>query len=633
MPDPYSIPFKQASGNGHYESKQLPNDNADFLVVLGLPTSIGNVSSASPSSLDGQLAAYWGTSGSVIKASTLIGIVDLVDGKVTTKPTPAGDIVGTLAIQTLANKTLSNPAFTGTATGLTKASVGLDNVDNTSDLAKPVSTATQSALNLKEDKSAKGSANGYAGLDATAKVPTSQLPAAVLGAAIYQGTWNALSNNPVIPVASAANKGWYYVVSVAGTTMIDGVNEWAIRDWIVSNGTTWDKIDNTDAVTSVAGRMGAVALVKADVGLDQVDNTSDATKNAAAVVLTNKVINGNNNTLVVRLEADVAGNLPIGNLDGGAGASSGSFWRGDGHWGTPAGGGDVAGPGGSVDGELALYNGVSGTILKRSSGTGIANVINGVYQTPIPIANLTPRLPRNYLAGLILSNNTLDAVNDLDVGAGTCRDETDAADITLAAMTKRLDATWVAGTNQGGRDTGAIADVTWHVFAIRNPSTLVTDVLFSQNIATPLMPSGFTQKRRIGSIIRRAGTIVAFTQLGDYFQIAAPILDVPVTPTNTVGITHTLQNCPTGKKFYVDITSRASGNSGTAVLGIYVRDPDQAEDPNPNMYFSVLNSQVSARVRMWTNASAQLISKISGTGPANFMCSVIGYFDPRGKDE
>lgn len=39
-----------------------------------------------------------------------------------------------------------------TSSSLTKSSVGLGNVDNTSDLAKPVSTATQSALNNKVDK-------------------------------------------------------------------------------------------------------------------------------------------------------------------------------------------------------------------------------------------------------------------------------------------------------------------------------------------------------------------------------------------------------------------------------------------------------------------------------------------------
>jgi Major tropism determinant N-terminal domain len=44
---------------------------------------------------------------------------------------------------------LASPAFTGTPTGITATHVGLGNVDNTSDLAKPISTATQTALNLK----------------------------------------------------------------------------------------------------------------------------------------------------------------------------------------------------------------------------------------------------------------------------------------------------------------------------------------------------------------------------------------------------------------------------------------------------------------------------------------------------
>jgi hypothetical protein len=39
---------------------------------------------------------------------------------------------------------------------LSKADVGLSNVNNTSDAAKPISTATQNALNLKADTSALG---------------------------------------------------------------------------------------------------------------------------------------------------------------------------------------------------------------------------------------------------------------------------------------------------------------------------------------------------------------------------------------------------------------------------------------------------------------------------------------------
>ena len=45
--------------------------------------------------------------------------------------------------------TLANPTFTGTVAGITKTMVGLDNVDNTTDLGKPISNAVQTALDLK----------------------------------------------------------------------------------------------------------------------------------------------------------------------------------------------------------------------------------------------------------------------------------------------------------------------------------------------------------------------------------------------------------------------------------------------------------------------------------------------------
>ena len=44
---------------------------------------------------------------------------------------------------------IASPTFTGSVSGITKAMVGLTNVDNTTDLLKPISTATQTALNLK----------------------------------------------------------------------------------------------------------------------------------------------------------------------------------------------------------------------------------------------------------------------------------------------------------------------------------------------------------------------------------------------------------------------------------------------------------------------------------------------------
>ena len=107
-----------------------------------------------------------------------------------------------------------------------------------------------------------GVANGVATLDSSGTVPLSQIPA--LGDLNYQGTWNATTNSPTL-TSSVGTKGFYYVVSVAGTTNLNGITDWQIGDWAVYNGSVWQKIDNTDAVTSVNGYTGTVVLTAADV--------------------------------------------------------------------------------------------------------------------------------------------------------------------------------------------------------------------------------------------------------------------------------------------------------------------------------------------------------------------------------
>jgi hypothetical protein len=131
------------------------------------------------------------------------------------------------------------------------------------------------------------------------------------------------------------------------------------------------------------------------------------------------------------------------------------------------------------------------------------------------------------LFGLTLSNNAGDATNDIDAAGGWCRDGTDVDNIVIpAAMGKRLDALWLAGGTPGatvaGLDAGAVANGTYHVFALGNPTTGAGDILFSTSPTAPDMTrpnaSGFTLFRRIGSILREAGAIVAFWQNGDYFK-------------------------------------------------------------------------------------------------------------------
>lgn len=102
------------------------------------------------------------------------------------------------------------------------------------------------------------------------KVTYGELIDGVIGGVEYQGTWNATTNTPAL-VPSTGTKGHYYVVSVAGSTNLDGITDWKISDWVIFNGTAWEKVDNTDQVTSVFGRQGAIVAETSDYDAVQVD--------------------------------------------------------------------------------------------------------------------------------------------------------------------------------------------------------------------------------------------------------------------------------------------------------------------------------------------------------------------------
>jgi len=73
-----------------------------------------------------------------------------------------------------------------------------------------------------------------------------------IGALNYKGTWDALTNNPTL-TSGVGTKGDYYVVSVAGSTDLDGQTLWGVGDMAVFNGTVWQKVDggNTSTVTQL----------------------------------------------------------------------------------------------------------------------------------------------------------------------------------------------------------------------------------------------------------------------------------------------------------------------------------------------------------------------------------------------
>lgn len=88
---------------------------------------------------------------------------------------------------------------------------------------------------------------------------------ALLGGAIYQSTWNPATNTPTL-VDGVGTKGYYYVCSAnASINLGSGAIDFNTGDWAIYNGTIWQKVDNTDAVSSVNGYIGAVSLTTSDI--------------------------------------------------------------------------------------------------------------------------------------------------------------------------------------------------------------------------------------------------------------------------------------------------------------------------------------------------------------------------------
>ena len=102
-------------------------------------------------------------------------------------------------------------------------------------------------------------------------VASKYLPSSITGGLSYKGNWDANANNPVLANGGVAGgtaqaNGSYYVVSVAGSTSIDGINTWAVGDLALVSNNVWTKIANSGSnVTSVNGKTGAVTLTASDI--------------------------------------------------------------------------------------------------------------------------------------------------------------------------------------------------------------------------------------------------------------------------------------------------------------------------------------------------------------------------------
>lgn len=163
----------------------------------------------------------------------------------------------------------------------TSSSAGVTRVRGTANRIS-VTAGTDPIVNAITGTVTSSSANLATGAQIQTAINT-----ALTGVLQFEGTWNASTNSPTLS-SGTGTSGDYYIVSVAGSTNLDGITDWAIGDWAVFANTTWTKIDNSQVgnVTG-SGSSGRVAYwngssnITSDAGLTFNGSTNALTVSGA----------------------------------------------------------------------------------------------------------------------------------------------------------------------------------------------------------------------------------------------------------------------------------------------------------------------------------------------------------------
>jgi hypothetical protein len=259
-------------------------------------------------------------------------------------------------------------------------------------------------------------------------------------------------------------------------------------------------------------------------------------------------------------------------------------------------------------------------------------------------------LPRSYLTGLTLSNDT-DVDHDIAISPGECRDAADSVDMVVpSVITKQIDATWAAGDNTGGMNDGDVvgSNQWFHVFLLSNADGSSVDAGFDTSLTAAglmadaaVIAASLSRYRRLGSVLTDGlANIVAFTQLGDEFLWDTPVADVTNTADHTTAQTATM-SVPTGIQVHALISGlvddQATGNGG----GVFVRSLDQSDNapsvstaPGTTFHanLSVFQAQGSPPIPIRTNTSAQVRYRASNS-TVDTVLITHGWTDRRGRDD
>lgn len=222
-----------------------------------LPRRVANFTPKSPAliydTVTGKVSVYLGGWKSLQNVAFTADYNDLINRPDLTQYVPT-------------SRTINGYSLTSNIT-INNVDIGLGNVQNVDVTnAGNITSGTLSDARLSANVTLQGNtfngANQLLQLDAGGKVAYANLPAALM---IYKGVWDASSNTPTLTDGTGVN-GWVYRVHPGGTVNFgSGSITFTSGDYVIYNGSVWQKSGGGDAVTSVNGQQGVVVLSTANI--------------------------------------------------------------------------------------------------------------------------------------------------------------------------------------------------------------------------------------------------------------------------------------------------------------------------------------------------------------------------------
>ena len=314
------------SGAGEWAVRCIENDAVELRYdnSIKLTTASGGVSITGDVMLDDNEMITWGGNSILQHTGAITYIGDNSSGSVisitNSNTTLAGNlVVGGVDVTITANiihSGDSNTYFGFNAADTWRVVTGGSQRLEVNNSGVKIGSGARVTTILDEDNMSSDSATALA----TQQSIKAYVDASTTGVLTYQGTWNADTNSPTLSSGSGT-PGYYYIVSVAGSTNLDGITDWAVGDWAVfSDQATdaWQKIDNT-AVGNVSGSGVNNRLVLWS-GTSTVDSDSDFYVDADTIFTTNLEASGKVVTPEIEssgiIVLDAAGDITL-DADGG----------------------------------------------------------------------------------------------------------------------------------------------------------------------------------------------------------------------------------------------------------------------------------------------------------------------------